>query len=193
MNIKLIFEIHVKLQFNPLICFSYHVVPVQWQLSSRTLIGALVTTIYLLQYCISSNKLRSFHRLWTPPLFIVSRYSWDQCRETEKKTHLSRTVLNYRPWHQACAFSTNDNWQICRNRQSIHSAETAKMNTEFNGRVGYTAIPFSSKFIFWPQRFRHFSFYNFRFLVSFHFHSQKTVCLKIEINASFTDYRTPVR
>jgi len=29
MNIKLIFEIHVKLQFSPLICLSYHVVPVQ--------------------------------------------------------------------------------------------------------------------------------------------------------------------
>ena len=56
-----------------------------------------------------------------------------------------------------------------------HSSTPVNNNTKFNRSVSYTTIPFSAQFIFWPRRFRHFSFYNFRFHFLFDI-SNNSIC-----------------
>jgi len=78
--------------------------------------------------------------------------------------------------HEACLLlhsrSYNNGWVPVINRQFNRSTEAVNKNTKFNGRVSDTTIPFSSKFIFWPRLFRHFSTVYFRYQnQQYRFHS----------------------
>ena len=92
------------------------------------------------------HYIRQFHSVHVADIItVMSLVAGDSTGDITGKVALLATIVS----------STN--------RQQSRSMKADNRNTKFNRCVSYTTIPFSSKFIFWPQRFRHFSFYNFRF------------------------------